>query len=46
MATAKNISQGSTRLDQDITGAINPITPEYGRYEDNVGVNKLALLQT
>ena len=49
---------GSSRLDWDITGSKKPlivsealkscyITPEYGRCEDNnVGVKKLALLQT
>ena len=52
------LKEGSSRLDRDITGIKKPlvvtgalkscyITPEYGRCEDNnVGVNKLALLQT
>ena len=52
------LKEGSSRLDCDITGIKKPlivsgalkscyIMPKYGRCEDNnVGVNKLALLQT
>ena len=52
------LKERTSRLDRDMTGIKKPlsvtgalkscyITPEYGRCEDNnVGVNKLALLQT
>ena len=53
-----NLKEGSSRLDWDLTGIKKPlivsgalkpcyIMPEYERCEDNnVGVHKLALLQT